>query len=376
MVSFTSPVIEAVVAGALATRRFVVYEPFLTVGGIHRMKKSEVQDKLRSRGMPSYGTVALLKKELKQRVLMEKRGQAERPTVNAFAWRRDEIRSFLREAGCIAPSKMRREDMLELLIVTVEEAKLKRERRLQQEVVGINNFHRNKRSVGDVVKEEDGDKEGGRPAKRVRTGQKSYSAVDVVTIMTKPVVVPVKTIYSGGKSAAKTATKVIRRTKMTIQDSVRGYNRYRQEGGRRVHKAKVDTEAKRLQKLHKNYGKATILGFSSFCGIGFGPKGISEAQARRMAKETENARLCRPLTDPIIKGYFGRLDDVERRLKEAHFNARNINNKTTPTIDNPFSRPNRRRARALVKFSSKTKGSSFGIPDRTFIPGKGVLKKA
>ena len=38
MVSFTSPVIEAVVAGALATRRYIVYEPFLTVSGIHRMK--------------------------------------------------------------------------------------------------------------------------------------------------------------------------------------------------------------------------------------------------------------------------------------------------------------------------------------------------
>ena len=372
MVSFTSPVIEAVVAGALTTRQYVVYEPFLTVSGIHRMKKSEVQDKLKSRGMVSYGTVVRLKKELKQRVLMEKRGQAERPTVNAFAWRRDEIRSFLREAGCIAPSKMRREDMLELLIVTVEEAKLKRERerRLQQEV-GINNLRRNKRSAGDVVKEEDG-----RPAKRVRTGQKSYSVVEVVTIMTKPVVVPVKTVYSGGKSAAKTATKVLRRTKMTIQDSVRGYNRYRQEGGRKVHKAKVDAEAKKLQKLHKNYGKATILGISSFCGIGFGPKGISKAKAQRMAREMENARLCRPLTDPVIKGYFGRIDDVERRLKEAQFNARNVNNKTTPTIDNPFSRPNRRRARALVKFSSKTKGSSFGIPGRTFIPGKGILKKA
>ena len=339
------------------------------------MKKVEIQDKLRSRGMPSYGTAVLLKKELKQRVLMEKRGQAERPTVNAFAWRRDEIRSFLREAGCIAPSKMRREDMLELLIVTVEEAKLKRERRLQQEVGINNNLWRNKRSVGDV-KEEDGDKEDGRPAKRVRTGQKSYSAVDVVTIMTKPVVVPVKTIYSGGKSAAKTATKVIRRTKMTIQDSVRGYNRYRLEGGRKAHKAKVDTEAKNLQTLHKNYGKAIILGMSSFCGIGFGPKGISKAKAQRMAKEIENARLCRPLTDPVIKGYFGRLDDIERRLKEAHFNARNVNNKTTPTIDNPFSRPNRRRARALIKFSSKPKGSSFGIPGRTFIPGKGILKKA
>ena len=373
MVSFTSPVFEAVVAGALATRRYVVYEPFLTVGGIHGMKKAEVQDKLRSRGMPSYGTAVLLKKELKQRVLMEKRGQAERPTVNAFAWRRDEIRSFLREAGCIAPSKMRRENMLELLIVTVEEAKLKRERRLQQEV-GTNNLGRNKRSV-DNVKEEDGDKEDERPAKRVRTGQKSYSAVEVVTIMTKPVVVPAKTIYSGGKSAAKTATKVIRRTKLTIQDSVRGYKRYRQEGGRKAHKAKVDTEAKKLQTLHKNYGKATVLGMSSFCGIGFGPKGISRAQAQRMAKEIETARLCRPLTDPVLKGYFGRLDDVERRLKEARFNARNVNKKTTPTIDNPFSRPNRRRARALVKFSSKTKGSSFGIPDRKFIPRKGILKK-
>ena len=239
MVHFTSPVIETVVAGAFSARRFVVYEPFLTVGGIHRMKKSEVQAKLRSRGMPSYGAVVLLKKELKQRVLMEKRGQAERPAVNAFAWRRDEIRTFLREAGCIAPSKMRREDMLELLIVTVEEAKLRRERRLRQEV-GIEGPRRNKRSVGDVVKEEDGDddEEEERPAKRVRTCQNSYSPVEVVTIVTKPVVVPVKVIYSGGKSITKTATKIARRTKMSIQDTVRGYNRYRQEGGRRVHKAK------------------------------------------------------------------------------------------------------------------------------------------
>ncbi len=369
MVPFTSRVIEAVVAGALANRRYDVYEPFafLSVGAINQMKKSEVKTKLQSRGMDVSGTVLVLKKELKKRVLMEKRGQADRPTVNIFTWRRVEIRSFLKAAGCTLPSNMRREDMLQRLVTTVEEAE---RGRVLRRAAGVNTPRRNKRAGAEVKDEEEEE----RPAKRVRTGKHSYSAVEVVSFMVKPVIVPVVAMAKGGKATAKTVKKVARRTKLAIQDSVRGYKKYRQEGGRLVHKAKVDAEAKKLQKLHKKYGKKTILGVSSFCGCGFGPKGLSEAQATRLAREVENSRLCRPVTDPIIKGYFGRPDEVERRLKEARFNANYANNKTTPTIVNPFSRPVRRRTRAQVKFNPKPAGSAFGVPDRVII-AKTILKR-
>lgn len=98
--------------------------------------------------------------------------------------------------------------------------------------------------------------------------------------------------------------------------------------------------------------------------------GLSYRKALRVARKDEDARLSRQKSDPVIKGFFGRDAEVERCLKEARWNAANVNSKTVATdvaratmgapsprpfgrrVENPHSRPTRpcRRYRAQVKF--------------------------
>jgi len=386
----------ATIAAAFACRRYDVTAPFLPVGTINSMKKDQIKAQLKSRGMNVIGTARKLRAELRKRVFMEKHGKAERPTVNAFTWKCDEIRYFLKEANRTNFSHLRKEGMLELLILTVEDAKLAR--RLQEEaalnekmalqqleteldikpsngkrewhniakeeeeaeaerpakrarkVTGVvmqqeaelnNKPRRNKRQRYDDTKEEEAAE---RPAKRAC---KPCSAVKVASFVAKPVIFTAKAMHFSGKTMTTLAKKSTRYAK----DSIRGYQAYRNSGGRQGYKVRVDTKAKQIQRVHRNYGNKTFLGFRSFCGISFGPKGVSKAKATRMAREFENARLRRSPTDPIIKGYFGSLDDVERRIKEAEFNAHNVNNKKTRPIVNPYAPRKFARSRVQVKFN-------------------------
>ena len=145
---------------------------------------------------------------------------------------------------------------------------------------------------------------------------------------------------------------------------MQGIKKFRKEGGRAAYGKRVRAKAVQLQKVHMKYGKKKFLGMS------FGPKGLSYHKAHRIARKDEDARLRRPESDPVIKGFFGRDAEVERSLKEARWNAVNANNKTVATdvartfigipssdyfgrrVENPHSRPARpsRRARAQVKF--------------------------
>jgi hypothetical protein len=328
---------KTIAAYAFAAQCYIVTAPFLSKGVTNKMKKADIQEQLKIRGMKTTGTVRELRAELEKRVRMEKQGSAERPTVNAFAWTCKEIRYFLKQAGC-THFRYIKDEMLELLILTIEDAKLARRRQEEE----LNNLHRDKRKRDAKVEEKEEVVEPSAKRRRV-----SISAVKVVCTVTKPVTFMAKAVCSGGKSV----TKLVQKGTRCAQDRVRGYQAYRNSGGRQAYNARVAARAKKIQKVHSNYGKKTILGFRSFCGIAFGPKGVSKAKATRMAREFENARLRRPPTDPVIKGCFGSLNDIERRIKEAEFNTRHVNSNKTRPIVNPYAPRKTYRSRVQVKFN-------------------------
>ena len=418
MPSFTSAIILTVIDRAFDIESFVVAQPFalLTAGAIRTMSKAELQSQLRIRGLNVSGSVKVLRARVKARVEREKRGEAERPKVDLFTLTKAKLRVVLEAHGCTVSAQMRRAEMLERLITAIEEARRGALRR------AADSRRREKRARGEeevVVEEQqqqgrptkrqrtDGPRrrnkrvkaegDGGRAAKRVKT---EVGAVDVVSVLVKPVEVTAKvtfaTLVTGGKAAAKVAkgakkaVKVARRAKLAVQDRKRGFDQYRKEGGRDAYQAKVKAEADRLQMVHKNYGKNTFLGVSSFFGLGFGPRGLSRAKAIRLARQAETSRLRRPESDDTIKGYFGRDDEVERRIKEATWNSINANNLTPPgakverVAGTSFFRPISRRAenpfaktcprsRTQVKFNLKPCGPAYGVPGRAVV-AKSILK--
>ena len=359
----TTETIQTILALALTSHRYVVAQPSVLVstGVIRKMKKAEVQRELRSRGMNVSGTVTVLKGCLLEKVQREKRGAAQPPSLNVFTLTRAQMISVLKAYGSTVHSKMRRYDMVERLVTVLEKDKQKRESR--------------KRSSDDQ----------GQSTKRQRTGEKSERSwlpvkveieVDLsaaASFLAMPVTMPakatatvVKTAFKGGKKAAKTA----HRAGSAVKSRVQGFKKYRQEGGRKAYDKRVRAKAEQLQKVHNHFGKKKFLGVSSVFGVGFGPKGLSYRKALRVAREDEDARLRRQKSDPVIKGFFGRDAEVERCLKEARWNAVNVNSKTVATdvaratmgtpsprpfgrrVENPHSRPTRpcRRYRVQVKF--------------------------
>ena len=362
MPRFTPAVLEAVAAtvvAAMTRGRYIAVEPFLSFAAIDKMKKKELQARLRARGMDVSGTVNVLKGRLLARVQREKRGDAQPPTSNIFTWRKAQICAYLEERGCVVPSEMRRMHMLELAITTAEEAKEER------------NLRKRAKEEAEAAEAAEEKEDQGQSNKRRKTGEKSWVPVKVevdlsvaASLLSMPITLPakaaakvVKTAYKGGKKAAKS----VHRAGSAVNRRVQGIKKFRKEGGRAAYDKRVHAKAAQLQKVHKYYGKKKFLGMS------FGPRGLSSRKAHRIARKDEDARLRRPESDPVIKGFFGRDAELERSLKEARWNAANVNNKTVATdvarafigipssdyfgrrVENPHSRPTRP-SRRQVKF--------------------------